>query len=147
MPRLTGPKPRAACFQSVDRAVDRSMPWSTGRSTGLSGRPGGRPTFSTGRPCGRPGANLACFNAPSCSFVFRSLCYLPMSPLSPLSLHPNTPDIPPSYLVYTLLISLMCKIVGMKSRFSLVFIFLMDMTTLQWNNIGCYNLRKHCRCN
>ena len=141
--RSTGLKPRAACFQSVDQAVDRANPVHVVHT----GRSGGRPAFSTGRPCGRPGANLACFNAPSCSFVFRSLCYLPMSPLSPLSLHPNTPDIPPSYLVYTLLISLMCKIVGMKSRFSLVFILLMDMTTLQWNNIGCYNLRKHCRCN
>ena len=30
--RSTGPLPRAACFQSVDRAVDRSMPRSTGQS-------------------------------------------------------------------------------------------------------------------
>ena len=33
--RSTGPKPRAACFQSVDRAVDRFMPRSTGRSTDI----------------------------------------------------------------------------------------------------------------
>ena len=51
-----------------------------------TGRPGGRPAFSTGRPCGRPGASQACFNASSCSFVFRSLCYLLPSPLSLLSL-------------------------------------------------------------
>ena len=34
--RSTGPKQRATCFQSVDRAVDRSLPWSIGRSTGLN---------------------------------------------------------------------------------------------------------------
>ena len=33
MSTATGPKPRATCFQSVDRAVDRSMPRSTRRST------------------------------------------------------------------------------------------------------------------
>ena len=33
--RLTGPKPREARFQSVDRAVDRFMPRLTGRSTDI----------------------------------------------------------------------------------------------------------------
>ena len=58
---------------TVDRAVDRANPMHNVHT--------GRPAFSTGRP----GANLACFNASSCSFVFRSLYLLP-SPLSPLSL-------------------------------------------------------------
>ena len=35
-PRSTRPKPRAVCFQSVDRAVDRYFPRSTGRSIRLT---------------------------------------------------------------------------------------------------------------
>ena len=72
---------RATIIQSFDRAVDRDTPVHVVHT----GRPGGRPAFSTGRPRSRPGANLACFNAQSCSFVFRSLCYPLPSLLFPLS--------------------------------------------------------------
>jgi len=45
---------------SVGRAVDRSMPRSTRLILCMSCT---RPAFSTGQPCSRPGAFLACFNA------------------------------------------------------------------------------------
>jgi len=77
---------RAGCFQSVDRAVDRVVNRDTLVHVVHTGRPGGRLAFSTGRPCGRPVAFLACFNASFAPFDFRSLCYLPLSPLSPLFL-------------------------------------------------------------
>jgi len=64
-----------------------------------TGRPGDRPAFSTSRPCGRLEANLACFNVSSCSFVFRSLCYLLPFPLSPLSLHLTC--LPPRHVLWS----------------------------------------------
>ena len=83
---------RADCFQSVDRAVDHSLAtvhWAVDRPFAVHvvhiGRPSGRPTLSTGGPCGRPGPVLVCCNAPFVPFVFRSLCYLPLSPLFVLS--------------------------------------------------------------
>ena len=101
--RLSVNRPVDRPMTMVDRAVDRAR---TDSSLLSVGRPGGRPFYATvdrevdranpvyvvhtGRPCDRPGANLACFNAPSCSFIFRSLCYLPMSSLSPLSLQFST---------------------------------------------------------
>jgi len=71
------------------------------------GRPSGRPLFSHGRPgyicahrahrstaqstgpsSGRPIVFLGLLHVPFLApFVYRSLCYLPMSRLSPLSLH------------------------------------------------------------
>ena len=72
----------------VDRTIDRANPVHVVHT--------GRPAFSTGRPCGRPGASLAYFNASFCSFVFRSLCYLLSSPLSPLSLHTSVSLMPVS---------------------------------------------------
>ena len=39
-------------YATVDRVVDRANPVHVVHT----GRPGGRPTFSTGRPCDRPGA-------------------------------------------------------------------------------------------
>ena len=46
-----------------------------------TGRLGSRPALSTGRPGGWPGSVQACFNAVLTPFNFRSLWYLPLSPL------------------------------------------------------------------
>ena len=100
--RLSVDQPVDRPMSTVDRTQTESSAMSVGQPVGRqllatvdranpvhvvhTGGPGGRPASSTGRPCCRLGANLACFNAPSWSFDFRSLCYLLPSPLSPLSL-------------------------------------------------------------
>jgi len=86
--RSTGPKQRAACFQSVHRAIDRSLPRSTERSTGLNLCMSCTPVdLAVDRPSPPVDREhiLACCNAPF-ALVFRSLCYLPLPHLSPLSL-------------------------------------------------------------
>ena len=78
---VTEPKQRAACFQSVDRAVDRSLPWSTRLFLCMSCIPVDRAVdrsafvhlVHTGRPDGRPAA---------CCMRRFSLLYLPIAVLS-----------------------------------------------------------------
>ena len=75
MPRSTAlvdrAQPRAACFQSVDRAgrslsstVDRAVDRAILVHVVHAGRPGGRSASSIDRPGGRPGAQSNLLNAP-----------------------------------------------------------------------------------
>ena len=108
--RSTGPKPRAACFQSVDRAVDRSLPRWTGWSTGLflciSCRPVDRTQTESsllswltvrstapchGRPGGRSGYSCACRVFRSTDFLHRSAVRSTGSIFWPAAMHRSLP--------------------------------------------------------
>ena len=92
--RSTGPvdrhQPRAAPFSRSTGQSTTPLPRSIGRSIGpclcTSCTPIDR-AVDQAQSASRPGSVLTCFNVVLAPFDFRSLRYLSLSPLSPLSLH------------------------------------------------------------